>query len=263
MEINGENLNLSLIKAFKIIEFLASYGAPISVPSLSQKLHFNKTTTYNLLRTLVALQYIKKFSDGNFTLSSKILELGSLYNTSNAAVNIFKLCVIPLLHKYPSCNFSFGTIGTSMRGVYLSIIGPNETFISAGTAFPLHSTAIGKVILANSPEKFINKFFKEKKLTRYTNNTITDEVSLRKQFAKIRKDNYCLINGETFTDFHCIAVPIFNKGKHIKGAISIRSTENFIRQNQAQIIPDMILLGKNMSSSLGYNVEEDNPNSLY
>jgi hypothetical protein len=40
-----------------------------------------------------------------------------------------------MLQKYPNCNFSLGDIGTSMKGIYLNVVGNNESFISAGTAF--------------------------------------------------------------------------------------------------------------------------------
>ena len=69
--------NSSLNKAFAILEFLAQKNTGQSVPNISRLLKFNKTTTYNILRTLEYLNYVVKYSDGSYGLTSKLLELGS------------------------------------------------------------------------------------------------------------------------------------------------------------------------------------------
>ena len=250
-----DKLNISLVKAFGIIEFLAKYGAPINAAAISQKLQYNKATTYSLLRTLEELQYVSRDSDGCYNLSSKILEIGSLYNASNSLVQVFNLCCDTMLQKYPNCNFSLGDLGTSMKGIYLSILGSNESFVSVGTAFPLHATAVGKIILANSSDEFQDEFFKTATLTRYTNSTITDETSLREELKHIRQDGYCILHGELFPNFHCISVPIFASGHTLNGGISVRSTEQFIAEHKEALISDMLILSRNISSGLGYRIE--------
>lgn len=113
-----DKLNISLVKAFGIIEFLARYGTPINAAAISQKLQYNKATTYSLLRTLEELQYVSRDSDGCYNLSSKILEIGSLYNASNSLVQVFNLCCDTMLQKYPNCNFSLGILDIHERYLF-------------------------------------------------------------------------------------------------------------------------------------------------
>lgn len=246
------SINSSLDKAFDILEFLASFGSPQSAPEISRRLKLNKVTTYNLLRTLEYRQYLQKNESGKYMLSSKLFELGTLYRSSNPVTHVFELCCLPLLQKYPACNISLGSFGTSMRGVYLSILGSNDSFVSPGTAFPLHATAVGKVLLANSSKEFRTAFFQQATLTRYTANTVTDPEILKEQLLKIRHQGYCILDGDLFTDFHCISVPVFSSGRHLSGAISIRGSASFVKKHQKKLLEDILAMGKYMSANLGY-----------
>ena len=244
-------INSSLDKAFDILEFLASFGSPQSAPEISRRLKINKVTTYNLLRTLEYRQYLQKNESGKYMLSSKLFELGTLYRSSNPVTHVFELSCLPLLQKYPACNISLGDFGTSMRGVYLSILGSNDSFVSPGTAFPLHATAVGKVLLANSTKEFRSAFFQQATLTKYTENTVTDPEVLKEQLLKIRHQGYCVLDGDLFTDFYCISVPVFSSGRHLAGAISIRGNKSFMTKHKKKLLEDILSMGKYMSANLG------------
>ena len=52
--------NISLDKAFQIIEYLCTNNFPQSVAEISSVLHFNRATTNNLLGTMLAHEYVSK-----------------------------------------------------------------------------------------------------------------------------------------------------------------------------------------------------------
>lgn len=244
--------NRSLDKAFEILEFLARYGIPLSPPAISRKLNINKVTTYNLLRTMEYHQYLQKSADGKYQLSSKLFELGMLFQSQNPATRFFESCSYSLLKKYTMCNLSLGTYGNSMKGVYLSVLGTNESFVTAGTPFPLHATALGKVLLAYASPEFQSKFFEQENLTRYSSHTITDKILLKRQLQQIRHDGYCILAGDLFTDFYCISVPVFASKQKFIAAISIRGSESFVKENKDILLKDILDMGKRMSINMNY-----------
>ena len=254
MEVNRElvSTNTSLDKAFKILEYLAKRGTPQSVPQISRTLKLNKTTTYSLLRTMEVHNYIVKHLDGKYSLTSKMYELGYLYCSCNPVSHIFELCVVPTLSKYPACNISLGTFGSYFSGVYLSVQGKNSTYISAGSAFPLHATAVGKILLAFSNEEYVEEFLKNAKLTRFTDKTTSERAGLERQLVRIREQGYCYLEGELYSDFYCIAVPVFGADKKIAASVSARSSQEFVESNFDKLREDMLDLGRRISYSLGY-----------
>ena len=251
--------NTSLDKAFKILEYLAKRGTPQSVPQISRTLKLNKTTTYSLLRTMEVHNYIVKHIDGKYSLTSKMYELGYLYCSCNPVGHVFELCVVPTLAKYPCCNISLGTFGSYFSGVYLSVQGKNTTYISAGSAFPLHATAVGKILLAFSNEEYVEEFLRTANLTRFTDKTISERTGLERQLDRIREQGYCFLEGELYSDFYCIAVPIFGADKKIGAAVSMRGTQEFVESNFDKMREDMLDLGRRISYSLGYPADATYP----
>ncbi|WP_276210447.1 IclR family transcriptional regulator [Heyndrickxia coagulans] len=85
---------------------------------------------------------------------------------------------------------------------------------------PLHSTAVGKVMLAfQSPEE-IERLLKDYQFTQHTANTITDKETLLRG-KKVRQQGYAVDNQENEQGMRCIAVPIRDFDNKVIAAISI------------------------------------------
>ena len=86
---------------------------------------------------------------------------------------------------------------------------------------PLHSSGIGKALIAWLPDEKIDQLIPEDKLIKYTDTTITSKKQLKKELAKIRSQGWAYDNQEDVQGVHCIAAPIFNKNNEPIAAISI------------------------------------------
>ena len=70
------NLNSSIEKALMIMEHMAVYGLPESVPEICRKLDLNKMTAYKVIRTLEAGKYVRKNNNGKYVLTCGLFEYG-------------------------------------------------------------------------------------------------------------------------------------------------------------------------------------------
>ncbi len=66
-----------------------------------------------------------------------------------------------------------------------------QTTARLGSRRPAYCTALGKVILANLSIEETDRVF-EKKLTKFTEKTISDRLKLYEEFAHIRSDGYAV-----------------------------------------------------------------------
>ncbi|MBI4220479.1 MAG: IclR family transcriptional regulator, partial [Chloroflexi bacterium] len=80
--------------------------------------------------------------------------------------------------------------------------------VELGAPRPLHSTAVGKLLLAFSPPELLDTVLAAKGLPRRTARTITDRVALEKHLAAIRKQGYAIGDGENVEEIAAIAVPV-------------------------------------------------------
>ena len=73
--------NISLDKAFQIIEYLSLSNIPLSVSEISQKLNFNRATTNNLLGTMLSHKYVTKVME-NIPFPANFLRLAAHITTT-------------------------------------------------------------------------------------------------------------------------------------------------------------------------------------
>jgi DNA-binding IclR family transcriptional regulator len=100
--------------------------------------------------------------------------------------------------------------------------GPNNLSFGIHLGVPerLHSTALGKSILANLNPDLAFSALKKNSLTKYTRHTITDPSVLAQQFENIRRLGYAVDREEDLEGICCLGSPLRNSEGIVVGAIS-------------------------------------------
>lgn len=112
-----------------------------------------------------------------------------------------------------------------------------------GKTFPLHCTAMGKVLLAFDDEKYQRQIMKTK-LQALTPKTITDPAQLKAALTEIAKCGYAIDDEEITRGLICTAAPIFGVDGTVAGALSYTCQKHiFAEQGQARIIEKVIRAG--------------------
>lgn len=109
--------------------------------------------------------------------------------------------------------------------------GPNNLSFGINLGVPerLHSTALGKSIIANLTSDLAFAALKKNGLIRYTRHTITDPSVLAQQFENIRRQGYAVDREEDLEGICCLASPLRNSEGIVVGAISTTmQTSQFI-----------------------------------
>ena len=85
-----------------------------------------------------------------------------------------------------------------------------RAFFPPGTKGPMHSSGIGKALLAWYPEDRVQAILTRKGLERFTSLTITSESSLGRDLARTRERGFAIDDQERAEGMRCVAAPIFN-----------------------------------------------------
>lgn len=88
-----------------------------------------------------------------------------------------------------------------------------------GGRVPAHCTAVGKILLSYEPDKVERCI--SAGLVRWTEHTITDPPSFRREIAQIRKDRIAYDREEILKGLNCIAAPILSAKGQPVAALSI------------------------------------------
>jgi len=179
-----------------------------------------KSTVHDHMQTLVRLGYL--FRDcGAYYLSAQFLALGQKAQERSklfqaGRVEIEKLARTTGEH----ANLMVEENG---RGVFLyKQKGQDSVSLDTyeGMTVALHTTAMGKAILAESSAERRDQIVDRHGLEAVTANTITDRDELCRELAEIRERGYAVDNEERITGIRCVAAPV-TTDDGVAGAVSV------------------------------------------
>jgi DNA-binding IclR family transcriptional regulator len=85
----------------------------------------------------------------------------------------------------------------------------------------LHSTALGKVMLAGLVDKEVTRLLRLKGTPKLTEETLTSKAAVLAEIQKVRQQGWALDNQENELEGRCIGAPVEGPDGHIVAALSI------------------------------------------
>ena len=120
-----------------------------------------------------------------------------------------------------------------------------------GDRAPLHSTSIGKVLLAYQDPATIEAAI-GRGLPRSARNTITDPARLRAELRKVRAQGYAYDEMEFADDMRCVAVPVIDKDGQVTSGISLSGpASRYTRQKLRELRDCAMEAARELSLKLG------------
>jgi DNA-binding IclR family transcriptional regulator len=125
--------------------------------------------------------------------------------------------------------------------------------LERGVSFPLYAGASSKILLAYQDNSYIDSFLKKVPLVRFTRNTITNPVRLRRELKTIRRQGYSLSDQEADPGASAIGAPIFDhKGKIVAGLSIAGPRDRINEKNKVRLIRLLKETVAKISQDLGY-----------
>lgn len=213
-------------KIFTVLEYVIDKGAhqePVAFADLAKDLPFSRTTIHRILYSFEKLGYVEKAEGtSHYRLAAKFFELTGVAVHFRQLQSVAKEVMQNLMTRHgETVNLGVLDLG---QVAYLEVLqSPSALRIAgfAGQRTPLHSTALGKVLLAFLPEPEINAILSEQSLIKKTSRTITRKGHLLEHLASVREQGVAFDLEENLSGVTCIAAPIFDQAHRAIAAFSI------------------------------------------
>lgn len=252
-------INNSTARTIDIIKLLAERHAPLTLTEISNTLGIPKTSTYDIIATL---------------MDRNILEYENrLFKTIQLGLGLFEITLLALgkrdLHRVarPYLDQILERTGET---VYLAVENNGEVVYlekaegsaavrysaDLGTRLPLYCTGLGKSILAAYPNEKVREIVAGYSMRSFTSQTITNVMDLQEELAATRLRGYAIDNQEVTEGIFCVAAPIYGAGDKPVAAISIASGSSMLQDGKMDklgtIIAEKALV---ISRKMGFSKE--------
>ncbi|GLR09121.1 DNA-binding transcriptional regulator KdgR [Mixta theicola] len=245
----------SVLKVFGILQALGEEREN-GITELSQRVMMSKSTVYRFLQTMKSLGYVSQEGESEkYALTLKLFELGAraLQN-----VDLIRSADIQMreLSRLTKETIHLGALEEDSI-VYIHKIDSLynlRMYSRIGRRNPLHSTAIGKVLLAWRDRTEVHDILREVEFCRSTPHTLGSEEELLKVLDVVKAQGFGEDNEEQEEGLRCIAVPVFDRFGVVIAGMSISfPTIRFSEERKHEYVAMLHRAGRTLSSQLGYH----------
>jgi len=222
------------------------------VGELARHLDLSSSTVHRLLSTLTDEGLLDQDqTTGRYRLGLSVFDLVGALPTQRS-LHEAVLVSMTELRSYTGETVQVGVLD-GRQVVYVERLdSPNtsQVFTQVGRRNHAHSTASGKVLLAFTPKRQLEKLLKGWKLPRQTTTTITDDRALRTELAAIRRRGYAENRGESESSVVSIAAPIRDGTGSVVASLSLAGAAERIDPHRLAYAEAVVTLARRVSAQM-------------
>jgi len=251
-----ETTSNAVERAFSILEIIAESTKGLSNSDISRRLKIPKSSASYILRVMEKRGYLVRTDSGKYRLGLKIASLSGGQTAHLDMREVAKPVLEKFVEKSRMSEAHLAVLDNG-RAVYVEKVEAANSFIKmdiwVGHRLPIHTTAIGKALVAQMPDVEVLKILDLRGMEKKTRRSITDKKKFLIELEKIRKSGFAIDNEENSLNVRCLAAPVFNAQGETVAALGTSTT--ILQLADAQL-PKVIELVKDaarqVSQQLGY-----------
>lgn len=266
---SSANEVLSVRKALDLLGAFSFENPILSLSELSRRLKLPKSTAHNLLRTMESFDLVRQeFQSRSYRLGPRAMELGLLAARSDGMLAHAR----PMVRRLSEETHETVKMGVLSNEQVLILTGFESsqhlhTRADVGRRWPLHSSSLGKAMLAVLGLPEAKQLLEHLGMTRYTDATVTTWERMELEIQAIRTRGYALDLEENEPGVRCVAVPLASEITGEIAAISISVPTVRLERNRLENLAKQALMAARriaaQSRALSSGVDVFAQNSLF
>jgi DNA-binding IclR family transcriptional regulator len=247
----------ALVKGLALVELLAADG-PRRLGDLASESGVPRPTVQRLLDVLVGHGILRTDASGSYDLGPQLARWGQRFlaglDLRRESEDLMREVTV---RTRETC---FLGVCEGDRILYVAKADspqPVRPAAVVGDTNPLHSTGIGKALLAYADEETVARYLRGPLAAR-TPNTLTDPERIRAELADIRRRGYAIDDVENEDGVRCVAAPIRDHAGQTIAAMSVAAPAyRFSLQDLPMVALEVGTAAATLSARMGYPGEEE------
>lgn len=213
----------SLARALSILNTLAESGRGMTLTDLANTVRLAPSTAHRLLTTLQQERFVRfEPMGGVWQVGVQAFIVGSGFLRARDLVATAR----PYMQRLMEEHGETVNLAVEDRGlvVYLAQVECQEmmrAFARPGARVPMHSSGVGKALLAAMPDQKVEKIVERRGMDKKTDRTLVRVADLKRHLIDVRKRGYAIDNEEQAIGLRCVAAVIRDEFGEPCGAVSM------------------------------------------
>ena len=226
MPVSEASPAIAVERALNILEAAAQRRDGMTNSEISRKLTIPKSSASYILRTLERRGYLRREAEtGRYRLGLKILSLGG---DAQANLDIADVA-LPFMRALGERIHLTVHLAVLDQGeaVYIEKVEAPGFFkvnTWVGRRMSLHSTSVGKCLLAGLPKHEVETIAKQQGLKKRTPKTITSMTKLIADLEHVKLSGYAADHEENSLGARCLGAPVFDTMGNVTAALGASGT---------------------------------------
>ncbi|MEV7520187.1 IclR family transcriptional regulator [Streptomyces sp. NPDC091371] len=222
----------ALEKSLRVLEAVAAPGGPHRLAELTAAAAVPKSTAFRILASLIEQGFVRQESDSRYGVGPRLRGLSALVAGGEPAT------VGRVLGELRRATGQ--TVHLALRsGESITYIrkleGEDQPFRTAsrvGTRMPLHTTAIGKSVLAHLPAAEVRDLIATTGLPARTPRSLTTEEALTADLAEIRARGFAVDDEENEPSIRCVGAAVLGPDGRPVGGVSVTTVTFLVSREE-------------------------------
>jgi IclR family pca regulon transcriptional regulator len=254
----------SLERGLAILSCFTPKRPVLGIADIADELGMSRSTTHRYVITLLALGYLEQGASRKYRLGLRVTDLGmSALNSTGLRDHAHPY--LEELRQRTSYTVSLAVLD-GPEILYIDRVrsfrrgqGQANGDVTTGSRLPAHSTAMGKLLLANLPEADQRELIASMKLTKSAPNTITGKKALRDELDEVLDASFAVDDEELARESYSIAAPVRNDRRDVVAAVDIAAPSSMISLGELvdALGPHLISTADRISARLGYRRNDE------
>lgn len=253
-----ESAPKATLRILGIFEAISQAPEGLTLARLSVLLQCPKSSLLNLLRPLVAQEYLFS-ANGVYTLGTQAFSLSSSILATRKQPSLIRKLASDLAAATGETVIIAVLDRAAALAAYVDVIESPQLIrysVPAGVTRPLYCSAAGRLLLAFQPEDWREAYLEKADLKPLTARTVTRIPELRKIIAEIRRSSVSYSSNEAVEGAAGIAVPVRDAEGEVVAALLVAAPAMRAEQNRAFLRQEAELAATRASHALGYRTAE-------
>jgi len=209
-------------RSAQLLDSIAASEEPVSLKILAADTGLHPSTAFRILAALGGVGLVERDSSGRYMLGRKILQLAGRVRRG-VDIRQEAIAVMQSLRDQLGETVNL-TVREGDQVIYIERVTPQRMMRVEqviGSRAPLHVTAVGKLMLGELGDAFLQAYANRTGLPAYTTHTLNTLEALRREVHAAVANGYALDNEEAEEGVGCIGVLIRDSNGAVVGGLSV------------------------------------------